>query len=262
VTVATPDLTDVRLKLDRASEHLAALKAEMDQFLETEPYSFAAEFDADRGTHLLRARVRQEPPRTLSLLVGDFAHNARSVLDNLACELAVSNGADPEQWGGSFPIFLEGPAYRRGRRGRQSPRDRALVDISDPHRTIIDQLQPFQRGHMASRDPLWRLHELNNADKHRILQPTLLTAGNRGEFTWRQVGHPLEVTLEFEFPPDAMEVHDGTDFGAIGGPTGVEMEVSGHYDLSIAFGRMPLPYSFDELDRIHFAVDSAIGRFG
>jgi hypothetical protein len=39
----------------------------------------------------------------------------------------------------------------------------------------VERLQPYQRGYSFRRDPLWRLHDLNIADKHRLLHTV---AGN------------------------------------------------------------------------------------
>jgi len=38
------------------------------------------------------------------------------------------------------------------------------------HQQAIERLQPFKKGNLGKKSPLYLLHELNNADKHRLLQ--------------------------------------------------------------------------------------------
>jgi len=42
--------------------------------------------------------------------------------------------------------------------------------LCDCHQAMIKRLQPYRAGNGGKRSPLYLLHELNNADKHRLLQ--------------------------------------------------------------------------------------------
>ncbi|MFQ6027428.1 MAG: hypothetical protein ACE5Q6_08045 [Dehalococcoidia bacterium] len=45
-----------------------------------------------------------------------------------------------------------------------------IRQIKDEHQTLIERLQPYKRGRGGLNSPLYWLKEINNADKHRLLQ--------------------------------------------------------------------------------------------
>ena len=109
-------------------------------------------------------RVLNSPPAELRLLVGDCLHNLRSSLDNLAYELAVAHhgGPLPHPYfkSSEFPIFKDPvkPKELKRKIGCIHPRAQG----------IIRSLQPYQHPRIFWLDPLWRLNQLNNVDKHRL----------------------------------------------------------------------------------------------
>jgi hypothetical protein len=80
-------------------------------------------------------------------------------------------------------------------------------------RSRIESLQPFHRGASYKDDPLWKLNELNNTDKHRTLIVTALTLaiGNR-DLKFDDV--PLKKGAQMVFLLDA-PVKDDQIFGWI-----------------------------------------------
>jgi hypothetical protein len=50
-----------------------------------------------------------------------------------------------------------------------------ISDLRPCHQRMIERLQPYKRGNGNRRSPLWLLSELNNADKHRLLQVVAAT---------------------------------------------------------------------------------------
>ena len=93
----TNTLEDCYLKLDRADELLEETRAEVDRFLDRDPYVVQGRFfpGSDDTLHYVgTGQVRERhPPKRLRILVGDFLHNTRSALDNLTDVLSTPLGA-------------------------------------------------------------------------------------------------------------------------------------------------------------------------
>ena len=165
-------LDGIRAKLVRAQEQIEALEAAQRVFFEQHPYEVAtAELNSKTGNESLRVRWDDpEIPLTWSVAVGEVAHNLRSALDQLACQLALLNHAscaDPN----AFPISRYGPrGKRKGQRGRHYWNIGSIRGLRRHHRAMVKRLQPYHRGNGRGHSPLWLLQEIHNADKHRNIQ--------------------------------------------------------------------------------------------
>jgi hypothetical protein len=156
-------LDGARLKLMRAEEHLNAFEEESTAYLSSNFCSFAKVEDGEFCHFFLIQNV--SPPLRLSAILGDCVHNMRSSLDHLAWQLVLANGQSPTRQT-AFPIFKNDEAY-------QGPRAQRLVKgMRTEAIEIINELQPYYGGHDPLNHPLWFLHELDNADKHRTLNLT------------------------------------------------------------------------------------------
>jgi hypothetical protein len=153
------DLTGVDAKLDRAKEHLKALEEARLVFLQGEPY--AIEWGQEGHEYVGRAKVNRYPPPRLSTIIGDFLQNLRSALDYTVWELARGEAELPPGQP-QFPIFKTCGQFKQNGAWR-------IRDVPEPQRTLIEDLQPYQRGDDAIVQPLWVLAELSNQDKHRRL---------------------------------------------------------------------------------------------
>jgi hypothetical protein len=151
-------LDDPRLKISWANKHFKALQDEVERFLDSHPYGVITELDEKTGKYILRAKINAEPPVEWGLVIGDIAHNLRSALDHLIWQLCLLQTSKPHKRA-EFPIFLEAGRYNATRISQLTPRQKAL----------IEGLQPYHGSNPASH-PLWILHEINNADKHRLIQ--------------------------------------------------------------------------------------------
>ena len=69
-------------KIQRAEEHIAQLDAEVQSFLNTEPYRVEREPDPKTERVILYARNVKQPPVRFGIIVGDVLHNLRSSLDD------------------------------------------------------------------------------------------------------------------------------------------------------------------------------------
>src|SRR4051812_4911547 len=104
------DLSEVRLKLDRAKEHIETFRGELETFLERNPKPFAVRTDKKPGAgnaveYTLYAIVRAEPPKELALPIGDAVQNMRAALDYLAYELSSKRARNSGET--AFPIFSD-----------------------------------------------------------------------------------------------------------------------------------------------------------
>lgn len=153
------------LKLERAEQHLRSLQKEVHDWLQKDPYTLVHEFDSQVGKNVLRVEDTETPPADFALILGDCLHNLRSALDNLVYELIVACHGDPPPAElvkrSEFPIFGD-KVMNAGERKKK------IGGIDPGAQAEIEGLQPHNRGQNYESDPLWRLHQLSNVDKHRL----------------------------------------------------------------------------------------------
>lgn len=162
-----PSLSSPRAKIERANEHLRVLDAETARFYEGtaaegKPYVVESEFRPDSSEYVFTVKTKREPPLRLGILLGDFAHNLRSALDHLVCQLALLN-APTDCSTTQFPICFK-PVRFNELTGNW------LKGVSTRHRAAIEKAQPYE-----SRKPedhaLAILDWVDRVDKHRAVHP-------------------------------------------------------------------------------------------
>jgi hypothetical protein len=156
-------LNGPRLKFRRAGKHLDAIKVAIAHFLASKPYDFVLEADPKPPNYSIVARVRHLPDKEWGLIVGDFAHNARSALDLLVYQLSQLPLDDERRFKLEFPIFDEVKSYTN------KVVQRYLAGVAPEHIAIIEGFQPYNGLKGSHDDALGILHAINNADKHRII---------------------------------------------------------------------------------------------
>ncbi len=120
--------------------------------------------DADVGAFLARDDV--EPPAYLGVLVGDFLHNLRCVLDHLVWQLVLLNEQEPS-YRHQFPITDKPGAFAGA--------TDSLRGVATEHQALIEQFQPYHvDGGNPSQHMLAVLRDLSNIDKHRFVHPVLV----------------------------------------------------------------------------------------
>lgn len=154
----------------RARFHVAELVAAVQTEIPSAPYRVRGESDQAAGAFVIRAETNPEftgIPTDLPLIAGEAAHQLRSALDHLVWQLVVANtGAVPTGTKSGFPIFKNEKGYDE----RAPP---MIMGVSNAAAARIRAAQPFQAGGDAERALTWVLHELNNADKHRLIPVVL-----------------------------------------------------------------------------------------
>ena len=172
------DIGGTEAKFARARDHLETLEGEADTFLSTNPYEIPAEPDPQTREQVVRFKVVREPddPTRWALVAGEFAFNLRCALDHLVFQLVIASGKNPDARGfrTQFPIYTDQTDYLGEKIGKGGKRDTDLKGVDVRFRSVIDGVQPHQRGKMADHDPLAQLSWLNNRDKHRVLHPCLV----------------------------------------------------------------------------------------
>lgn len=112
----------------------------------------------------LYLRAQKDFPFLLRVKAKHIAHELRSILDALACTLALHNDYDEE--GVYFPISQTADKFERALR--------KCVKFTEQQRTKLAQLELYNGGHPN----LYILHDIDRLDKHRAkLLP--YSAGNQ-----------------------------------------------------------------------------------
>jgi hypothetical protein len=159
-----PGLGGVRLKIERAKIHMRQLKTAIEAWNGHEKENDSAVIYADSERQALDIAiggVRQSDPMWAAM-VGDVAHNLRSALDHLVCQLALLNGNGIECCNDTcFPICSSGPDFRNKARKIKSL-------LSNEAFAEIKKLQPYNAPNLTHNN-LWIISELDIIDKHRML---------------------------------------------------------------------------------------------
>jgi hypothetical protein len=261
--VTQPSLKPIHLRMDRAVEHGNELLREISNFLETNPYEVAHEYDTQPlpnefppgppviGIHRYRAKVLSEVPDRISILAGDVLKDLRSALDYVAWQMALATTADPPQTT-AFPIFAKEKLYLRDRA-------RFIGAIDPAIHPVFDSVQPYHAGDNTLDHPLWVLHRMANDDKHKV----------------PHVVGSLPVSVGSERPSPDVDMFVSSRYGAfdeddviasVAFYRGIDPKTEPKMSIAfgVAFGKdtpakgRPL---FPEIDRIGREIDRVIALF-
>ena len=240
-------LTGVRLKLDRAEDHLDALSAELREWVEAKPQALTTQLNPiDQSYSVI---FKQEPlPENWGVKLGDVVHNMRSSLDHLVAQLVLLAGKAVHE-NHQFPIFNKPNDWMGKVVKPPKQRKRGWLDFIDrDHVAMIEALQPYQTT--TGLPSLGMLRRFSNADKHRLIHAATynLTAkpqlgGNMTfplairEVVYKDPGTPLEDGTEIArfrtgdllFPIDPVTGEAQT-------PSNAEMNVRADLKMTAMFG--------------------------
>lgn len=161
--------TGPRLKVKRANEHIDQLNALLTSFFRSgNVYEVRVDYDAQKRKNICVAEVMKQLPESIPLSIGDAAHNLRSALDILSCEIVRAEGENPTKH--TKFVF-------------RSSRDELIAAINGGSlkcaragiiALIVYVIQPYPGG---DGEPLHALHDLDINDKHfNVLPIALVTA--------------------------------------------------------------------------------------
>jgi hypothetical protein len=191
------DFTGVRIKVERAKHHFRDLQARYERFQDNEPYRAVRDDEPDTGDLVWRVEVSEQPPLYWSAVAGDCVHNLRSALDLLVCEMVRAEGNPVGEQNG-FPIFKSAKAFKSGHAAKVNGAPKAAVDL-------IKHAKPYQ----GENNPFWRLHQLDIADKHKLLVPVgMAHKGTTNTYTMADVleAYPGVTTFKIHEMPTAQGI--------------------------------------------------------
>jgi hypothetical protein len=163
-------------KIKRANTHIEEFKVALDAFKKTEPYGISGKRDPKTREFIYYVTKADPIPPNLSVISGDVLQNLRTALDYLVCSLIrAHSGPKADITKGGFLILNEVPTTEE----HESTFARKVKGMEDKARDLLRTLKPYKGGD----DTLWRLHALNNSDKHRLLltSATTLRPFNMGD---------------------------------------------------------------------------------
>jgi hypothetical protein len=147
-----------------------------DPGVDPKPYEISGEFRADSREYVFTGKLRKPVTDLLlwGVMFGDAMHNLRSALDHLVWQLVRLNGKKPSG-ANQFPICETGANYwSLGKDGKRSTREWRLEGVSDAHKALIDEVQPYRaRMPPGATHAFSALRDLSNQDKHRLIHLTL-----------------------------------------------------------------------------------------
>jgi hypothetical protein len=246
-------------------EHLEELDAEISEYLgrEPKPYRMSGEFKRDRRQYVVVGEILQ-PINDVrwGVMLGDAVHNLRSALDHLIWQLVLLNTGKKGSRENKFPIESDGRRYWSiTKDGNPSVRDRALKNVADEHRLLIDELQPYRtnQGHPVT--VLDTLRDFSNFDKHRLLNPVLFAIDAVGKDALRMLtnddaGDQVGIEINFFSPHGEAEVLV-MDYSCPGENPHVSMD--GEPAIGIGFGEARIRFS--QLPRLGEWVGEILDRF-
>ena len=157
-------LTLVRAKVERAKKHFHDLEAELDTFRDRYQTIQVGKRDTKTWEVGPPYKIQQVPIVSFNILTttGDAIHNLRSALDHLAYQLVLvgTPGMEPSRQV-EFPIAKDVATY-------EADKPRKVKGMRQEAIEAIDVLKPYHGGTEA----FWKIHELDNIDKHRDLFKT------------------------------------------------------------------------------------------
>lgn len=172
------DLSEARIKLERAGKHIADLEAAIIALESSDLYSITFEQNKGLGNAELKFKSLHQMDKSINALIGDAVGNLRSTLDYLFWPIAVKCGADPTKV--TFPFASD----EKGFRGEVRSPNRQLTDELI---IVFDKIEAYRGGVGHS---LWAINKLRNIDKHRLL----IAVANLAGIIFSFKAGPLTVT--------------------------------------------------------------------
>lgn len=196
--MAEQELPSFRRKIIRADEHLKTVLEVLAACAEGECL-MVPEQDLDKNIGFLRVRLSKTPD-CLSPMIGDFLFNARAALDHLIWQLVERTPERRHADQNMFPICSSRNAFDG------QVKRRRLDGLPEKAATLVESLQPYHGGN----NPLRRLADLHELDKHRMLSLTTAVAKDT------QVVWSSDSEAFFHMFIGGEELRDGAVFGDFG----------------------------------------------
>jgi hypothetical protein len=256
---AAKQLTNVRLKLERAKQHAYTVKTDIQLWADEQSKNFTAatigkEYDDQEGCFVYRVTQFEPLPILWSLTIGDALYNYRAALEYLAWHL-VRAGIEPKPKNPKsvqFPISLNQVDFTKSIKSR-------LPGVKLDHLGVVDKYQPYH-AQESSAHPLSVLVELSNSDKHYELQGAFIRHFGEGKIEFLGATdfdfERIELSKSFRdyFYPGA---ELALAYGRITGPT-PDARVAFHFSSSICLQNGM--WVADALDKIEATIAAMVNE--
>lgn len=247
----------IYVKVERAKKHVRDLEALVEGFFESSPYEIVVQDQPDTGDRVFRVKILHQPPLEWGAIVGDVVHNLRATLDLLVCELVRGEGNTVTDTTG-FPIAKGANEFKSGylRKVQGAPKEAIR---------LIKRLKPYKGGN----EPLFWLHRLDIADKHRVL----ITVGSAHEnviidfgamhrhlFAGTDVGFDLSeipsMPLALEPADTQWPLEDGTEIYRVTATArSSHQDENTQFTFGIAFGEGEVVQGEPLIPTLHHLID-------
>lgn len=210
MVAASPSFDSVWAKVERAKEHRDTLQSYIAETFSAEEKRprLGLKFDPEARKNILyvnRMPDLADDFERCSLLLGDAVHNLRTALDHLTYQLALLKGPIRRERELEFPITESLSDWK-------SARKRNLAQLRAADRDVIERYQGYHRLDAQLSvglyfHPLVMLGELDNADKHRLLNTVMVPdsgfESTTGFGNLLAMFQTLDITQEFIEAPAA-----------------------------------------------------------
>lgn len=255
-------LDGCRAKVERATEHVEELGREMSAFLAQERYRILTEFPSPTE-FVARIELVTDPPLRLGTIVGDALNNLRAALDHLVWQLVIANNETPGRHS-QFPIIRDPKLWEKvtHRNHERGPGPLKGIVNGLPE---IEALQPYNAADPES-DPLARLAELSNADKHRVLNAAFLSLPeSENIYVSDQIYELIDRDHVGTIRNAEEPLKDGEAFFWLffkePFPEALKPQISFHQPVSIGFGDVYPPLTLERLRDTRDHVKKALQTF-
>lgn len=158
-----------RAKLEWARRQYDVLAREISEILEKHNDKPGIHVDLTTGQTVVEGQKRANVPDILVVHIGRVVGALRSALDNLVVEATLMASPEANTRKVVFPI-----SGNQEKPGTDKWMGEKVSGLSEEHRRIIVDLQPYKGGHPY----LLTLHQLRNQDEHLQIVVTAVTSSN------------------------------------------------------------------------------------
>jgi len=228
-----PEFASCWLKLGRAQEHADTFYRELKTWVDSDPYVIGKKVNADGSRHsnfIENIKVNPSLDRW-ACIIGDCIHNLRSALDHFIYAVAIrESGQDPppSERTLQFPI-ADSPEKYGGQLWHIKP-------LSLSVRAGIERLQPYNRRHPSLPPLLGLLRDLDDLDKHRLLNVVTSQVGE-GKFSFTNLppgtGRPV-----VDYRREGLELGAELAWFTINPP---QLKVDYHHEAAIVIAISHIP---------------------
>jgi hypothetical protein len=264
----TDRLAGIRVKIERAKHHIKDLEGRIKLFRESDPYRLVLDQSTNPEERIVRLKINATVPTEFAVIAGETINQLRSALDHLAWQLVDASGSTPSDHL-YFPICQAESSFKSKLKGE-------IKSVGPAAIGVLGATKPYKGGN----DALWKLHKLNNIDKHCLL--LVLAYGLKPAIGFHYRNPAFESVLQ---RPDIQKflaqvpspmpsgtrdlfwiLQDGDEVFRLSWPDGPKPNVNEKLDFSFEIAlRQPQVAEFEPivpfLNQLADAVDGVINKF-